>query len=278
MANESTYTSVSGLIASIYEGAWLTAREQSIVRGLVAGYADNTSTPRVLASYTGGTIATVTEATDMSAQTFTKAAYGTLTPAQYGAQYFITDQRIDSDPQGVVADASTDLGQLLAVHVDSNLVSLFSSFTGGTVGTAGGTLTWANVMRANAYLRAQKAAFPYYVVLRPEQWYYLASDATNVPTLAQSDELKGAIADSFYIGGWGGMQFFIDANITSGTAAVGGMFARDAAAIDLRRAFRLESQRDASRGGGGWELNATMIYAYGTKRPLFGAQLIGTSA
>lgn len=278
MANESTYGSVSGLIASIYEGAWLTAREQSIVQGLIANYGTDGMTPRIFAAYSGGTIATVTENTDMSAQAFNKSAYGTLTPAIYGAQYFINDTRIASDPQGVVSDASSDLGQLLAVHVDTNLAGLFASFTGGTVGTAGGTLTWDNIMRANAYLKAQHAPFPYQVVLRPEQWYYLASPTSNIPTLIQSDELRGAIAREFYIGSWGGMNFFIDSNVTSGTAAVGGMFSRDAAAIDIRRAFRLESQRDASRGAGGWELNASLIYAYGTKRKVFGAQLIGTSA
>lgn len=277
MANESTYADISGLVASIYEAAWLTAREQSIVASLVTGYSASGDTPRIFAAYSGGTVATVAETDDMSAQTFNKAASGTLTPAQFGTQYFITDIRIASDPQSVIADAGRDLGQLMATHIDTNLVGLFASFTGGTVGTAGGTLTWSNIMRANAYLRAQKAAFPYRVVVRPEQWYYLASD-TNVPTLVQSDELKASIASQFYIGSWGGMDFFVDANITSGTACKGGMFARDAAALDIRRAFRLETERDASRGGGGWELNATQIYGYGVKRPVFGAQLIGTSA
>lgn len=276
MANESTYADVSSLIASIYEAAWLVAREQSAVAPLVANYATDSSTPRVFASYTGGTVDTVAETDDMTSQTFTKGAAGTITPAQYGTQYFLTDQRISSDPQGVRSDASQDLGELLATHVDVNMVGLFSSLTGGTVGSAGGTITWQNMLRANAYLRANKAPFPYFVVLRPEQWYYMSS-ATDLPDLIPSDSLKEAISDMFYIGGWAGMEFLIDANITSGTAAVAGMFSRDAMAIDIRRAFRLEPQRDASRGGGGWELNATMIYAYGTKRPVFGCQMIGTS-
>jgi len=58
---------------------------------------------------------------------------------------------------------------------------------------------------------------------------------------------------------------------------VGGMFAKEALAFDLRRALRIEPQRDASRGGGGWELNATMIYAQGVYRPQYGVRLVGTS-
>src|SRR5574340_158485 len=133
MANESTYADISGLVASIYEAAWLTAREQSIVASLVTGYSANGDTPRIFAGYTGGTVATIAETDDMSAQTFKKSANGTLTPAQFGTQYFITDIRIASDPQSVIADAGRDLGQLMATHIDTNLVGLFASFTGGTV-------------------------------------------------------------------------------------------------------------------------------------------------
>jgi hypothetical protein len=56
------------------------------------------------------------------------------------------------------------------------------------------------------------------------------------------------------------------------------MFSRDASAYDLRRPFRIETQRDASRGGGGWELNASIVYGEGVYRAAFGVQMIGTSS
>ena len=59
---------------------------------------------------------------------------------------------------------------------------------------------------------------------------------------------------------------------------VGGMFSRDALGLDLRQPFRIEPQRDASRGGGGWELNATIEFAAGVYRPTFGCNLVGTSS
>lgn len=279
MAGESTYNAISGLVANITDIALLTASEQSVMPALVRVFGDsNSGTSRVWATYTGGTVVSLAEISDLSAQTFTPAAAGTLSPTLFGMQYYLTDLRITSDPFGAQRDAGQDLGRVFGVKVDSDLVGNFSSLTGGTVGTAGGTLTWANVHRAAAYLRANFAPQPYACVLRPEQWYYLTSASSGVPTLMQSPEWMNSLAAQYYVSSWGGIDFFIDANITSGTAAVGAMFATDAMAYDLRRAFRIETQRDASRGGGGWELNASMVYAEGVYRPTFGCQMIGTSS
>lgn len=279
MANESTYTSISSLVQNIVDGANLTASEQSVMVNLVRTYTDsNTLAPRVFSSYTGGTVGSLAETSDLSAQTFTPAAAGTVSPSIWATQYFLTDARINSDPFGAQRDAGADLGRLFAVKVDSALVSPFSSFTGGTVGTAGGTLTWANILRASAYLRAQNAPGEYMCVMRPEHWYYLTSASTGVPTLMQSPEWMNSLAGSFYQGSYAGINFFVDSNITSGTAAIGGLFHPDALAYDLRKAFGIEVQRDASRGGGGYELNASVWFGAGIYRPLFGVQMVGTSS
>lgn len=280
MANESSYAGVSSVINAIYETALFTMREQNIMQQLVATFADtSSSTPRIWTQYTGGTFATLAETADLSAQTFVHAAAGTLTPSQFGMQYFLTDQRLASDWRAVARDAGVDIGTRAVQEIDTTLcgTAIFGNLTAGTVGTAGGTLTWANIMRANAYLRTALTPFPYYVVLHPVQWYYLASAGT-VPPLVQSNVLMDRIANGFYLGGWGGMEFIVDANVPSGTAAIGAMFNSEAIAFDVRRALRIEQQRDASRGGGGFELNATMIYADGVYKPKFGAQLVGTSA
>lgn len=278
MAGESTYASISTLVNTITDTALLVASEQSVMPNLVKVFSDsNSMTGRIWSQYTGGTIVSLSEISDLSAQTFTPAAAGTLVPAMFAQQYFLTDARIASDPFGVQRDAGSDLGRVFGVKVDGDLVGNFSSFTGGTVGTAGGTLTWANIQRASAYLRANFAPGPHIAVLRPEQWYYLTSASSGVPTLMQSPMWMDSLAANYYQASWGGIDFFIDANISSGTAATGGMFATDALAYDLRRAFKIETQRDASRGGGGWELNASIIYAEGVYRAAFGCQLIGTS-
>jgi hypothetical protein len=279
MANESTYGTISALIGNIYEAALLTAQEGNVVAPFVTTFTPlNDSRPRVWSTYSGGTFAANDENTDATAQAFHATAAGTVTPSVYVQQVFLTDRRIKTDPMGAQSEAARHLGETASAHIDTNLVGLFSSLTGGTVGTAGGTLTWANIMRAQAYIRTQKAFGRYTVVLHPVQWYYLTAATSGVPTLMQNTMIAESIVGQFYQASFGGMDFFVDANITSGTAAVGGMWQREAMYVDMRDPFNIEPQRDASRGGGGWELNARMEYAYGVYRAKFGCQLIGTSA
>jgi hypothetical protein len=277
MANESTYNTISSLVPSIMEASLITARELTSLPTLVRNFSGEGLTPRVFSSYTGGTIVTLAEITDMSAQTFTPAAYGTVTPAIWSAQYYITDARIASDFNGVRLDASNDFGKMFAQKANTSVSALFSSLTGGTVGSAGGTLTFANVMRASAYVRAANAGGQQICVVRPEQWYYLTSPSSGVPTLLQSPEWMNSLAANWYQGSWGGIAFFVSNDITSGTAAVGALFNPEAMAFDVRKPFGIEVQRDASRGGGGYELNATMWAGAGVYRPTFGCEMIGTS-
>jgi hypothetical protein len=275
----STYAAIAAIVNNIWETALLTASESSVADRLVKTFTgDNGLARRAWATYTSGTWGAYGETDDLSGQAFTSGSAGVFTPAIHGAAYFLTDARIQSDWADVQLNAGTDLGRLAAVEVDTNLVGLFSSLTGGTVGTAGGTLTWANIQRASAYLRAQLAPGPYSCVLRPEQWYYLTSVTTGVPQLMQSQKLMDELGTNFYQASWSGIDFYVDANITSGTACAAGMFSREAIGLDIRKAFGIEYQRDASYGRGAWELNATMWYAYGVYRPKFGCYMIGTSA
>ena len=284
MANESSYSDITSLIGNIYEGALLAARENDVMSSLVTVINEaGNSQPRIWSTYSGGTFATITEATDMTSQAFTPTLAGTITKTMYGSQYFLTDLRISGDTQNVVRDAASYIGGEAGEHIDKNLVGLFSSLTGGTVyggGTSnvGGTLTWANIFRAQAYARAAKIKGRYSVVLRPEQWYYLTSATSGVPTLMQNTNIAEAIIGGFYQASFSNLDFYTDANLTSGTACVAGMFGREAIELVIARALRIEQQRDGSRGGGGWEANATMQYGYGAKRPTYGVQLIGTSA
>lgn len=280
MANESTYTGISTLVANVYNNAIHAAVEGNVISPHIQVWQDSDSpAPRVFGSYSGGTFLAVAESADNAAQAFNAASSGTLTPAVYAQMIEMTNRRLRAEPGRAQREAGVHLGNTLAAAVDTQLAGLFSSLTGGTVGTAGGTLTWANVFRAQAYIRTQKVAGPYTVVLHPVQWYYLTSAASGVPTLMQSEAIKDSVVGTFYQASFGGMDFYVDANITSGTAAVGAMFARDAMVLDIRQPFKIEPQYFAKiSGNGGWELNASMEYAYGVYQPTYGAQLIGTSA
>lgn len=279
MANESTYAGIAGLVANVYELALLTAQEGNVIAPFVTTFTAEGSAPRVFGSYSGGTFAAVAESADMTQQSFNASAGGTLTPSVYGQMALLTTRRLRSDPANAQADAGRYLGETAAAHIDTNLAGLFSSLTGGTVGTAGGTITWANIFRAQAYLRTNKVFGSYACVLHPVQWYYLTSATTGVPTLMQNTSIAESFVGGFYQASFGGIDFFVDANIASGTAAVGAMFAKPAIALDVRQAFAIAPQWNASySGNGAWELNASMEYAYGVFRPTYGVQMIGTSA
>ena len=275
MANESTFALISSLVNPIYDLSWLTAREQGVMASLVRAFTDASgSGDRKSSEYAGGTVQTITEATDMSAQTFTPAVVATLTPSQVGAQYFVTDQRIASDFNGVQRDAGVDLGQVIGTDVDVNLAADFSSLTAGTIGSAGATITWGKVFSMLSILRNSKAPAPYKFVCHPFHWHILAASIAPAATVTNSPALQDEIARRWFVSNVAGVDIFVDANIAidgSGDA-YSAMFSQDALALDVRRGLRIEPQRDASRGGGGWELNATMVYAHGVWRPAYGVQ------
>lgn len=279
MANESTFNTISSLVNNIQDKALLAAREQFIMRPLITVFTDlSSSEPRKLYSYTGGTVVDpLAEITDMSAQTITPSVLSTITPKMVGTQYFLTDQRIATDWNSIERDASTDLGQLAVVNADTAIVGLFDDLDGGTIGTAGGTLTWANFLAGINTLRAAKVPLPYRCVLAPGQWYHLANAISAGQTVTNQPALQDAVARNYFQGNAFGVDIFVDANITSGTAAYGAMFNPMAMAFDLRRATRIEVQRDASRGGGGYEFNMTSVYGVGEWRSAFGVAMVGTS-
>ena len=280
MANESTYTGISALVANVYNNAIHAAVEGNVISPHIEVWQDSTSpAPRVFGSYSGGTFLAVAESADNAAQAFNAAAGGTLTPAVYAQMIELTNRRLRAEPGRAQREAGIHLGNTLASAVDTQLAGLFTSLTAGDVGSAGSTLTWANVFLAQAKIRTAKVAGPYTCVLHPVQWYYLTSASSGVPTLMQSEAIKDSVVGTFYQASFGGIDFFVDANITSGTAAIGGMFARDAMVLDIRQPFKIESQYDAKiSGNGGWELNASMEYAYGVYQPTHGSKMIGTSS
>jgi hypothetical protein len=71
-----------------------------------------------------------------------------------------------------------------------------------------------------------------------------------------------------------GCMIFESANLTpdGGDDVTAGIFSPMALALDVRRAPRIEPERDASRRA--TELNLSAVYAHGVWRPKFGVKLI----
>lgn len=276
MASLNPESDISAFVNTIFEAAILVARDNNVMPGIVRTFNDRTGLAvRQNSQYGGATINTIGETDDLVGQAFTPSSIATLTPSEAGGQYFLTDSRVESDPFAVRTDAATDLGLATATKIETDLVGLFSSFTGGTLGGTSGTsvISWSSVANGISILRNQKAPMPYFAVWHPYHWNVLekaASVASSSQTNAAPSLLE-AVNSMFFVRQVGPVFHFVSANISNSTGAHSGLFSRDAIALDWRRMPRLEPERDASRRG--TELNMSTVYAKGVWRPTFGIDM-----
>lgn len=272
------YSDISTLVNTIYADALIVARENQVMQPLVTLLTDKSGLAvRTNAKYGTATINTVGEGDDLTSQAFTQSADQSLTPYEYGAQFFFTDSRFESDPWAVRQDATLELGRAFGQRVDSLLVSSFSSLTAGTSGTTTANMTWADFFSGLVKLRAAYAPQPYVAVLHPYQWHCLGTAIAPGVTVTNSPKIQDAFITQYFVGNVSGVDVYLDGNITTGTACDAAMFSRSAIALDIRRAMRIEPERDASRRG--WEMNLSAVLAYGVWRPQYGVLMrtIGTA-
>jgi hypothetical protein len=265
---------ISSFVNSIFEDALFVARDNNLMQPLVTTFSDAQGlASRKLQAYGTATIRPISESDDLVSQTYAPSALTTLTPAEFGAQIVLTDLRMESDPFEARDDAARELGVAMAQSIENNLVSTFTSLTGGTIGTAGSALTWGHFTAAMTTLRMQNAPLPYFCVLSPAQYHSLAKSASIAgATSAVAPNFQDEVTRRWWIQSFGPVDIYVTSNIAAGTAVYGAMFARQAIAYDERRAPRLEPQRDASRRA--WELNMSTVYAYGVWRPSFGVTIV----
>lgn len=274
-----TYSDISAFVVDVFEDAMFVARDNNVMLPLVLGFGDMQGLAlRKAQEYNQGTASVIAETDDLSSKGFTPSALSTLTPQEIGNQFFLTDSRIESDPFGAQQDASLELGMVVADKIESDLIGDMASVTGGTVGAAGTAITWGHFFAGLSRLRAQKAPRPYYCVMHPYQWHVLGASAAVGATVTNAPEFQDGLMKDFYVGTVSGVNVFTSANvpIDSEVDATFAIFSPSAIAFDLRRAPRLEPQRDASRRG--WELNISAVYANGTWRPKFGIKMIFDAA
>lgn len=273
MANETTYALISSLLPDVYEAALMYAQESFIMPQLVTVYTDQTGMQaRVFSEYATGTVATgLGETDDLNAETqaFERSTLATLTPGEIGTQFVVTDRRVNSDDVDVLADLAQHIGYTIFQQIESDLLSHFANLTGGSVGTASQPLSWGHVYAARARLAAANVPPPYNLVLSEYQYYDLAT-AANIASITAGAPLRvrDEIQSRYYVASVGDIDIYTTSALAAGTTVNGGMFSRGALALDIRRAMRIELQRDASLRA--TEVNATMVYAHGLRRAGWG--------
>jgi hypothetical protein len=236
--------------------------------------------PRKGYQFNQATAQEVAESDDMVSQAFTPALLQTLTPIEIGLPFFVSDLRADSElPENVIRDGAIELGLAASDKVESDIVGDFASLTGGTVGTAGSTITWSYVAAGIARARnANKAVnVPLAYVMHGYQWAVLAKAASVAgATLAQAPGFTQGVTTQTPLGQ---VATFMGVPIYQTFQApdasddfTGAIFPRDALAIDWRRPIRIEPERKASRRG--TQYNMSAVYAHGVWRPALGIQMV----
>lgn len=273
------YSDISSKVNDIREDSLAVARMSNVLLSTVKTFNATGMLVRKVDEYNAVTFAAAGEDDDTAAQKFTKDALSSLTPAAYRARVDITDERAASDYDSEIANASLELGQAAAAHIDTNIASLFSSLTGGTIGSSGTAITWRHITKAYALLinKGVPAGMPVYCALHPFQWeVLLAASTVAAATVAVAPGFQDRMTSSggfFSIPQFVGITFAITNNIAvSSNNAYGAIYVPMAMAVDTRKAFDIRPERDESAER--TELNSSMWYAYGTWRPDFGVAIL----
>lgn len=266
---------LNSLFNTIYERAMFVAREANLMTGLITNKSATGWMDRNVSIRPQVSAVSVGETEDFnSPTTFGKSTLATISPGEIAAQVVLTDRDMETDPDGARSDAEFELGMSVATKIDTDLVGLFPSFSTDKGDGGGGTATFENFAAGCAVVRNNSKGSDGnpVAVLHPYQWHdlwlELGKPAATYPNL--SDVTTQALRDYYVTSLLGGVRIFTSSNITSGTAAVGGIFTRNAIWLDTRRPVRMEPERDASARA--WELNINAGYGYGLVRSTYGVK------
>jgi hypothetical protein len=277
MAGETTYALIQSWLPDIVEATEMYLMQETIMPSLVQVFSDRTGRePRRGDRYNAGTVGTINETDDLTSfQEFTRTSFGTITPVEIGNPYLITDSRLESDNvPSILADLVESNGYVFAKKLDVDLLGVFSSFTAGTVGTAGSALTWETLAKAEAVAINAGIPAPYNVVLHPYAVLNLMLSRDNQVPATVETALRAA--NQFYVASFSLMNIYRAPLLTAGTAVTQALFSRKAVALDVRRALRTEAQRDASKRA--TEVITTMVYGYGAWRKDFGIKVVSDAS
>lgn len=278
MTQLNTYSDISALANPIQEDVLFLEHNMNVMSGLVTLYNGAGGNPRKVYQYNSNSAQSVAEVDDLTSQAFTPSLLATLTPAEIGLQYFVTDLRADTDFEEIRTAAAQELGFAAVEKVESDLLGLFSSFTGGTIGASGTTLTWGHVSAAIATARVANKSnvMPMYVVLHEYQWQDIAKAASiaGATSMSQAPGFTDQVTRNWYRVTFAGCDIFVtpNSNMLSGTDAYGAVFPKKSIALDWRRPIRVEAERDGSRRG--TEFNMSAVYAHGLVKAALGVQIL----
>ncbi len=272
-----TSTTLDDLFANIIAQARFTAEEESLMMGLVTQYniGDEAGKTIQVPKYPAITAADLTEGTDMSSTTVSTSSVS-ITVGEVGAQVVLTDLAA-MGAGNPAEELGTVLGNAIATKMDVDLIALFDGFS-TALGAAGQEITVADLFKAAATLRNNKAQGEIFAVVNPFQAYQLKANLTNTFANPNGGDAQNTAMVNAYVGTIAGIDVYESANVAvdGSDDAKGAVFSREALAIAMKRDFQIEAQRDASLRA--FELNATAIYGVGELDDTYGVEMLFDAA
>lgn len=267
-----TSTTLDDLFVNIIAQARFTAEEQSLLAGLVTRYDIGSVAGKTIQvpKYPSIAAAALTEGTDMSSTAVSTSSV-TCTVGEVGAQVVLTDMAAFGAGNPAM-ELGTVLGNSIATKMDTDIIALFDGFS-TSLGATTVELTVADIFKAAATLRANKARGQLFAVLHPYQAYALKANLTNSFANPNGGELQNEAMRRGYVGNIGGVEIYESANVVvdgSGDSK-GAIFSQEALCLAMKRDFNIETQRDASLRG--WELNATAVYGVAELDDTYGVEM-----
>ena len=268
-----TSTTLDDLFVNIVAQARFTAEEQSLMLGLVSQYNIAGQAGKVvqIPKYPAVTANALTEGTAATEEDVSTSSVS-VTCAEVGSSVLLTD--LAAMGAGNPADElGTVLGNAIATKIDKDLIGLFTDFTTDIGGGAGVEISVANLFKAAATLRNNKAQGQLAAVVNPFQAYQLKANLTNTFANPSANDLANEAMRNGFVGSIAGIDIYESANVTvdgSGDS-IAAVFAPEALAIAMKSEFNLETQRNATRRG--TEMVATAIYGVDTLDDTYGVKL-----
>lgn len=283
MANNTTIN--AELFTNLLADAQFAAYENSIARQIVTAFdfpanAGKTLQVPVYAAVTAGDL---TEATAPSAAD-TNTTSATITVAEIGTYFKVSDMLRDSAERDVMADLGLNAGRAIAEKMDSGVFSLFNSFS-ASVGTEDSAITVDLVFDAIATLRAAKVSGPLFGVVGPRQALQLKKALYNAGgTVATASTLGSAVLERGFIGTIAGCTLFesslvksdLDTDTDTELNMVGAIFAPTALGHAMRGGIQMETQRQAAQRA--TDIMMTAVVGQAILQNSHGVKIVGSAS
>ena len=276
MANEQNTTLNSELFTALLGDAQFAAYENSVARQVVTAldYPANAGKVLQIPVYASISAADLTEGTAATAAN-TNTTSASLTLAEIGTYFQVTDMLRDSAQRDVIGDLGFQAGRAIAEKMDTGVFANFSSFD-EIKSNVNAEVTVDDILQGVATLRSRKITGPFYCILHPGVAYQIKKELANsgssaIPALSNAGN---TVLSQFYVGQLAGCVIIESALVaTSGNNAVNGIFTPSALAHAMRGGVRMETQRQAAARA--TDIMMTAVQGSAILNQTFGVKLTG---